>query len=226
MTADVCFFISRRCESCQRCLNNVSSLIDSNQPPTASVADNLLAWCMANGRSAASCAQAATAIQRSYQSNLGRRAGALCIQLGECAASLTATTSNCALTLGSATSTLSDCTVNGLSSGDQVSGITAAGPLTEGRCLTDGQCNSTHECSSAVKSSTCSCKPGGFDSCDKYSTCQPKYVPPVVTPCQACQSCLSSMRAITAATKTAADRYWRAEAFAVQHSLSLTNKSV
>lgn len=202
--------LSCRCATCQRCLNNISALIDSQQnTPSANVSDAFVTWCLASNRSSASCSTGAAAIQKSYAANFGRRAGAVCVQLGECSSSLP---SNCTLTAGSGSGTFSDCTVNGLSSGNQVSGINPPGVLTggtTGRCLSDSDCNGANmECSSAVTSTVWTCK-GGFDFSYKFSTCQAKFVPAVqavVTPCQACQTCIATMAAVTNTTKDATDR--------------------
>jgi hypothetical protein len=63
-------------------------------------------------------------VSGSYKGNLARRAGAICRVLGECDAGL-ATNATCALTAAGKNSTLSECTVEGISSGAAVAGISA-----------------------------------------------------------------------------------------------------
>lgn len=122
------------CERCSRCLTAartlVSSTFNSSATP-ATLASSFYTWCSAQGYALASCRSLQTAITSSFKGNLARRAGALCQRLDECAASV-ASDATCALAVNTAGLTnntarvsgaLDSCTVEGVSGGQQVSGL-------------------------------------------------------------------------------------------------------
>lgn len=124
------------CDRCSACLTGARSLVSATAVATnataAGVAESFYSWCSARGYALASCRMVQSAVAASLKGNLGRRAGALCNRLGECAASIAAdTTCQPAVAAVGANGTvvrgsLDTCTVEGVSGGSQVTG-TASG---------------------------------------------------------------------------------------------------
>lgn len=121
---------TNRCETCQRCISTFSNYTATEVTPTATateLATRFRAFCIspAVGRPSAACDRVEKAIGSSYKGNMGRRLGAICRVLGECDAGL-ATNATCQLSSNSKAGTLSDCSVQGVSTGDAVDGITSS----------------------------------------------------------------------------------------------------
>jgi hypothetical protein len=112
-----------RCETCQRCLETFNDTL-SVAPITSSdsIADAFRAACVDRGRPSAGCDKVDKAIRSSYKGNLGRRLGSICRLLGECDAAL-ATNATCVLTSAGKSGQLSECTREGASTGEVLTGI-------------------------------------------------------------------------------------------------------
>lgn len=114
-----------RCETCQRCLSNFSTFVSGQVSSTATaeqLAAAFRAQCVASTRPSADCDRVEKAIAGSFKGNLARRVGAICRVLGECDAGL-ASNASCVLSVGSKSGSLSECRVDGVSSGEDVVGI-------------------------------------------------------------------------------------------------------
>jgi hypothetical protein len=88
------------CTRCGLCLNNIRASVEIAALNTtiapAELASNFYTACSAANYSLTACASVQAAITSSYKGNLARRAGALCLRLGECSSSLT-TDATCVL---------------------------------------------------------------------------------------------------------------------------------
>lgn len=76
-------------ELCNTCLSNLRPLVNRAVNSTLALSSSSLATefydlCASKGYSLTACARVQSAISASYSGNLVRRAGALCIRLGEC----------------------------------------------------------------------------------------------------------------------------------------------
>jgi hypothetical protein len=81
------------CTRCGLCLNNVRASVEIAALNTtiapAELASNFYTACSTANYSLTACASVQAAITSSYKGNLARRAGALCLRLGECSSRLT-----------------------------------------------------------------------------------------------------------------------------------------
>jgi hypothetical protein len=88
------------CTRCGLCLNNVRASVEVAALNTTitpvQLASSFYTACSAANYSLTACASVQAAITSSYKGNLARRAGALCLRLGECSSSLT-TDATCTL---------------------------------------------------------------------------------------------------------------------------------
>lgn len=124
-------------------------------------------------------------------------AGKLCVLVGSCDA-----TSSCVITTKSISSgavikqTLDQCSVEGVSNGQRVTGVSASAALAPGRCYAEADCSSDGrwQCSFASNVSITTCAAGKDNSVDQ-GLCQLK-------PAAVCTDCLSAT-----------------QSFAVQHLL-------
>lgn len=114
-------FICCRCERCQRCLSNFSTTASA-----AATAATVRSACITAGRASADCDRVEKAIASSYKGNLAQRLGGICRVLGECDAGLV-TNTTCVLSAGGKGGVLSECTLEGVSTGAAVDGIFTTG---------------------------------------------------------------------------------------------------
>jgi hypothetical protein len=114
----------------------------TTESPAGTAAEQQLAWASAfstycaapaRGRAAAACSRVERAIAASYKGNLGRRVGGLCRMLGECDAQL-ANNQSCVLQSRDKSGALSECLVDGVSSGSPVAGIASSGAYFQQCC--------------------------------------------------------------------------------------------
>lgn len=88
------------CTRCGLCLKNVRASVEiaalNTTAAPGELANNFYAACSSANYTLAACTSVATAIASSFKGNLARRAGALCLRMGECTSSLS-TDSTCVL---------------------------------------------------------------------------------------------------------------------------------
>jgi hypothetical protein len=122
------------CERCSSCITAIKGVVDaanaSASQPAATLAADFYAWCSAqNAYALTSCRAVQTSISSSFNGNLARRAGALCMRLGECASSVAAD-SACKITTGGGNATSGNATSGNSTPGNSTSGnatvVTAA----------------------------------------------------------------------------------------------------
>lgn len=123
------------CERCLRCLTaarvSVAAAVNASAATPTSLASSFYSWCSSRGSALSVCRAVQTAVSGSLNGNLARRTGALCQRLEECPASV-ASDSTCGLSVtavgnsnssGPVTGRLDMCTVEGVSGGQQVAGL-------------------------------------------------------------------------------------------------------
>jgi hypothetical protein len=94
------------CARCSACITAIKGVVDAANATfsqsSSTLAANFYTWCSAqNTYALTSCRTVQTSIAGSYNGNLARRAGALCMRLGECSSSVAADTT-CRITVGAA----------------------------------------------------------------------------------------------------------------------------
>lgn len=170
------------------------------QSSSTVVADDWKTFCNKTlNRPGTLCGSVATSIAASYAGGMGRRAGALCLALGDCVADMG---NNCSIsttllaTNKTTSGAISLCTAEGIQAGAALPGVgldkdrtaSHAKLVAAGRCLTTQDCNDPNlMCSSTSTPQTqlCLCTAAtGLDDCTTYGTC-------VRTPCKVCSDCLS-----------------------------------
>jgi hypothetical protein len=111
------------CQGCSQCLSNVNSALPALLGASVTAgnaqgaADNAMLWCSSQSAySSGQCQSLKEAISKSLNGALGLRAGAVCTRLGQC--------NRCdgAVTLGSVSSPLDMCTLEGVTTGTQLAG--------------------------------------------------------------------------------------------------------
>lgn len=185
------------CKTCKDCVTSLQPFVthEYSNPDQVSVSNAFLNFCVGSSRDSALCAKVATAVNTSQYGNLGKRAAGLCAQLNECTAETN--TPSCQVTVVTAvsqtslTATPADmCTLEGVSGGSVLMGMSATGALPAGTCYDSADCGSTDlQCRTDSAVDLCTCTDGA-DTCKKIGACVP-------TPCKACRDCISAMQPFT-----------------------------
>lgn len=160
MAAYIVFWLVCRCGACQRCLDGFKQVASDIQAAPAATPTQLgslfRSACIAKDRPSAACDRAEKAISGSYKGNLARRMGGICRVLGECDAGLVGN-STCVLTAtGRQNGTLSECLVDGVSTGSAIDGIwagTGEHQLTHNSAVLGARCSA----SSSMLPRCCKC---------------------------------------------------------------------
>ncbi|KAF8072463.1 olpB [Scenedesmus sp. PABB004] len=187
------------CERCGGCMAGA-------RPAVAALAGNatgkevgqaVYGWCSAT-YSLTACRELQAAVAASYAGSLGRRPGALCARLKECAPALP----GCGFSVDV-------CSTSGTrGNGTSVPGTFSGAALPVGACAADGDCTGGQRCSMAAQVKVCRCL-DGTDVCDMAGTCRDLPAPPVMapplTPCEQCKRCVGLVAPLAAAAAAGND---------------------
>lgn len=171
---------------------------------STAVAERWSVFCADGGYGANLCSDIRAQIQGSVAGSLGKQAGMLCRLLGRCApANITAGCPIITQLLSGVQvrQTLDLCTMEGVSGGARVPGVSASAALAPGRCLNTTDCKSDSlECSMENAVTIYTCSQGALSSTTQ-GTC-------VKTACQICRDCMAATQpfAIKQATVSNASR--------------------
>lgn len=115
------------CQRCSMCVNSVQGTVTllaaaATTNTVKGITDALYSWCSAN-YTLTSCQQLQADVAASYKGNMGLRAGAVCVRLGQCEKSLVGNAAACLVTPSeNNTGPLDVCSVNGVVGGGKVAG--------------------------------------------------------------------------------------------------------
>jgi hypothetical protein len=192
----VCSCKRTQCSVCKSCLSEVGRWVNTTIATMTSkqqVAVVLGTFCRSSGRPSPVCNAIQEQILNSASPNFGKRAGRVCNALGECVqsalvnCSLTPDTSTEPATSGVPLGQLDLCTVEGVTGGTNVLGVSDSRSTPAGRCFATSDCkNPGFTCDTTTSSLICSCYEGE-DTCAVLGYC-------VRTPCRVCSDCLEEMR--------------------------------
>jgi len=207
------------CSSCvAQMLRLTQQFAAASAPATSNstlVAERWSNFCNANSAyNTSTCGGVMAQISSSFAGSLGKQAGRLCHLLGSCTTSMAA--DGCPiitqlLTGQQVRQTLDLCTLEGVTGGSRVPGVSATAALAPGRCFNSSDCKSEGlECSmvaGAVTIFTCEGSTGALRS-STQGTC-------VKTACQTCRDCMAATQpfALKQATNNNASKVaeeWRA----------------
>ena len=204
------------CSKCRTCLATTTNWITSTTATLTDPARVALAvgdYCTKGNRSPTACAAVQQLVADSWAGAVGRRAGALCVALGDCdppAALVAMENSTCDLATEQVVpaGVVDQCTLQGTSEGvpspDPKSVAAPVEACFKGDCSHMGAAGE-FICDSSNAGQVCSCS-GGKDSCERYGLCQR-------SPCKVCNDCLAQMRVFAAEQDTVADGSMVASAF-------------
>jgi hypothetical protein len=143
-------------ELCTACLKSVRSLVDTAVNNTALNATTLpgqfYTWCTNNNYTMEACTRVKTAVGTSYNGNLARRAGSLCIRLGACSSAGGYTVSAPSIQTRTTTSNVTNSTTNVTTTVTTVTADTLTGALDT--CAVEGVVSGAVVAGTYVYSST------------------------------------------------------------------------
>jgi hypothetical protein len=180
------------CSSCVAGMLNFTRQYAANTATASTnstaVGERWATFCASSGYDTSICGNIRAQITNSVAGSLGKQAGMLCRLLGRCSpANITA---NCPIITQllsgiQVRQTLDLCTMEGVSGGSRVPGVSASAALAPGRCLNTTDCKSdTLECSMDNTVTNYTCSQGVLNSTTQ-GTC-------VKTACQVCRDCMAA----------------------------------